>query len=97
MSAKQIVYEAEARQLVLKGVEKLSRAVKSTLGPRGRTVVLEKKFGSPTITKDGVVVTEIKNAGTYILTAVGKNAIPDILHYLRKAVASYMRMSVHED
>ena len=56
MSAKQIVYESEARQLVLKGVEKLSRAVKSTLGPRGRTVVLEKKFGSPTITKDGVSV-----------------------------------------
>ena len=56
MSAKQIVYEAEARQLVLKGVEKLSKAVKSTLGPRGRTVVLEKKFGSPTITKDGVSV-----------------------------------------
>lgn len=56
MSAKQIVYEAEARQYVLKGIEKLSRAVKSTLGPRGRTVVLEKKFGSPTITKDGVTV-----------------------------------------
>ncbi len=56
MSAKQIVYDAEARQLVLKGVEKLSKAVKSTLGPRGRTVVLEKKFGSPTITKDGVSV-----------------------------------------
>ena len=56
MSAKQIVYDAEARQLVLKGVEKLSRAVKSTLGPRGRTVMLEKKFGSPTITKDGVSV-----------------------------------------
>ena len=56
MSAKQIVYDAEARQLVLKGVEKLSKAVKSTLGPRGRTVMLEKKFGSPTITKDGVSV-----------------------------------------
>ncbi|MDY0144780.1 MAG: chaperonin GroEL [Kiritimatiellia bacterium] len=56
MSAKQIVYEAEARQYVLKGIEKLSRAVKSTLGPRGHTVVLEKKFGSPTITKDGVTV-----------------------------------------
>jgi chaperonin GroEL len=56
MSAKQIVYDAEARQLVLKGIEKLSKAVKSTLGPRGRTVVLEKKFGSPTITKDGVSV-----------------------------------------
>lgn len=56
MSAKQIVYESEARQLVLKGIEKLSKAVKSTLGPRGRTVVIEKKFGSPTITKDGVSV-----------------------------------------
>ena len=56
MSAKQIAYEAEARQHVLKGIEKLSKAVKSTLGPRGRTVVLEKKFGSPTITKDGVAV-----------------------------------------
>ncbi len=56
MSAKQIAYDAEARQYVLKGIEKLSKAVKSTLGPRGRTVVLEKKFGSPTITKDGVTV-----------------------------------------
>jgi chaperonin GroEL len=56
MSAKQIVYDSEARQLVLRGIEKLSRAVKSTLGPRGRTVVIEKKYGSPTITKDGVSV-----------------------------------------
>ena len=56
MSAKQIVYDSEARQLVLKGIEKLSKAVKSTLGPRGRTVVIEKKFGSPTITTDGVSV-----------------------------------------
>ena len=56
MAAKQIAYDAEARQHVLRGVEKLSKAVKSTLGPRGRTVVLEKKFGSPTITKDGVSV-----------------------------------------
>ena len=56
MSAKQIVYDAEARQLVLKGVEKLSRAVKSTLGPKGRNVVLDKKFGSPLITNDGVTI-----------------------------------------
>ena len=56
MAAKQIVYDSEARQLVLRGIEKLSKAVKSTLGPRGRTVVIEKKFGSPTITKDGVSV-----------------------------------------
>ncbi|NCD21916.1 MAG: chaperonin GroEL [Spartobacteria bacterium] len=56
MSAKQIAYDSEARQHVLRGIEKLSKAVKSTLGPRGRTVVIDKKFGSPTITKDGVSV-----------------------------------------
>ena len=56
MAAKQLVFESEARQLILKGIEKLSRAVKATLGPRGRNVILDKKFGSPTITKDGVTV-----------------------------------------
>jgi chaperonin GroEL len=56
MAAKQLKYNQEARQLVLAGVEKLSRAVKVTLGPRGRNVVLDKKFGSPTVTKDGVTV-----------------------------------------
>lgn len=56
MAAKQLVYEADARQLILRGVEKLSRAVIVTLGPRGRNVILDKKFGSPTVTKDGVTV-----------------------------------------
>ena len=56
MAAKQLKFDAEARQLVLSGVEKLSRAVKVTLGPKGRNVVLDKKFGSPTVTKDGVTV-----------------------------------------
>ena len=56
MAAKQLKYDQEARQLILAGVEKLSRAVKATLGPRGRNVVLDKKFGSPLITKDGVTV-----------------------------------------
>ena len=56
MAAKQLKYDQEARQAILFGVEKLSRAVKATLGPRGRNVVLDKKFGSPTITKDGVTV-----------------------------------------
>ena len=56
MAAKQLVFESEARQLILKGIEKLSRAVKATLGPRGRNVILDKKYGSPTITKDGVTV-----------------------------------------
>ena len=56
MAAKQLKYDQEARQAILNGVEKLSRAVKVTLGPKGRNVILEKKWGSPTITKDGVTV-----------------------------------------
>jgi len=56
MAAKQLKYDQEARQAILAGVEKLSRAVKVTLGPKGRNVVLEKKWGSPSITKDGVTV-----------------------------------------
>jgi len=54
--AKQLVYNEEARRKILSGVEQLARAVKVTLGPKGRNVVLEKKFGAPTITKDGVTV-----------------------------------------
>ncbi len=53
---KQLLYDSAARQKILAGVEKLSRAVKVTLGPCGRNVILDKKFGSPTITKDGVTV-----------------------------------------
>jgi len=54
--AKQLVFSDEARRLILAGVEQLARAVKVTMGPKGRNVVLDKKFGSPTITKDGVTV-----------------------------------------
>src|SRR5881296_504009 len=56
MAAKQLIFDEAARQSLLKGVEKLSRAVKATLGPKGRNVVLDKKYGSPTVTKDGVTV-----------------------------------------
>jgi chaperonin GroEL len=56
MAAKQIVYSENARQAILRGVNQLAEAVKVTLGPKGRNVVLEKKFGGPTITKDGVTV-----------------------------------------
>ena len=56
MAAKYITYSEEARGAILKGVNKLADAVKVTLGPKGRNVVIEKKFGSPTITKDGVTV-----------------------------------------
>ena len=54
--AKQLQFDEAARQTLLRGVEKLARAVKATLGPSGRNVILDKKFGSPTVTKDGVSV-----------------------------------------
>ena len=56
MAAKQLIFDEQARQALLKGVQKLTRAVVATLGPKGRNVVIDKKFGSPTITKDGVTV-----------------------------------------
>src|ERR1700719_3036115 len=56
MAAKQLQFDENARHTLLRGVEKLARAVKATLGPSGRNVILDKKFGSPTITKDGVTV-----------------------------------------
>ena len=56
MAAKQMIYEMEARQKILTGISKLTKAVASTLGPSGRNVILDKKFGSPAITKDGVSV-----------------------------------------
>ncbi|MFN3660372.1 MAG: TCP-1/cpn60 chaperonin family protein, partial [Brevinematales bacterium] len=54
--AKDLLFSSEAHQKILAGVEKLARAVGATLGPRGRNVVIDKKFGAPTITKDGVTV-----------------------------------------
>src|SRR5437879_1258660 len=58
MAAKMLAFDAEAREALLEGVTKLARAVKSTLGPRGRNAVINKVWGSPTITKDGVTVAE---------------------------------------
>ena len=58
MAAKQLVFDTEARKALLTGVQKLSRAVKSTLGPRGRCAILDKGWGAPTVTKDGVTVAE---------------------------------------
>src|SRR6516162_5311925 len=64
MSAKQIVYSRSARAAILKGVNTLANAVKVTLGPKGRNVVIEKSFGAPVVTKDGVTVAkEIELAG----------------------------------
>src|ERR671911_629619 len=56
MAAKMIAFDQEARQAMQRGVTKLARAVKVTLGPRGRNVIIQKSFGSPTVTKDGVTV-----------------------------------------
>src|SRR3954447_8808346 len=58
MAAKQLVYADDARQKLANGVNKLARAVRSTLGPRGRNAVIDKGWGSPTVTKDGVTVAE---------------------------------------
>src|SRR5213596_825762 len=75
--AKRVTYSEDARQAILRGVNKLADAVKVTLGPRGRNVVIEKKFGSPTITKDGVTVAkeielkdELENMGAQMVREV---------------------------
>ncbi|MFN3167929.1 MAG: chaperonin GroEL [Phycisphaeraceae bacterium] len=81
MSAKTITFDNDARQAILRGVQKLSRAVKSTLGPSGRVVILEKSFGSPTVTKDGVTVANeieiedpIENIGAQMIKEVSSKA-----------------------
>ena len=58
MAAKMLAFDAEARKSLLEGVTKLARAVKATLGPRGRNAVIDKGWGAPTVTKDGVTVAE---------------------------------------
>src|SRR3954462_13099385 len=77
MAAKQLLFDEAARQKVLRGVELLSKAVKVTLGPKGRNVVIDKKFGSPTVTKDGVTVAKevelpdpYENMGAQMVKAV---------------------------
>src|SRR3989454_2292838 len=77
MAAKQIVYKEDARHALMRGVNQLADAVKVTLGPKGRNVVIDKKFGSPTITKDGVTVAKeievpdpIENLGTRMVREV---------------------------
>jgi chaperonin GroEL len=75
--AKQLMFNEEARRALLRGVERLSNAVKVTLGPKGRNVLLDKKFGAPTVTKDGVSVAkeielpeEFENMGAQLLKEV---------------------------
>ncbi len=84
MPAKQITFENDARQAILKGVNKLAKAVKATLGPSGRVVVLEKSFGSPTVTKDGVSVAKeieledtLENIGAQLVKEVSSKTSKD--------------------
>ena len=84
MPAKQIAYDVDARERILRGVQKLAKAVKVTLGPSGRVVVLEKAFGSPTVTKDGVTVAKeielecpYENMGAQMVKEVASKASKD--------------------
>ena len=84
MAAKQITYENDARERILRGVQKLARAVKVTLGPSGRVVILEKSFGAPTVTKDGVTVAKeieledaYENMGAQMVKEVATKASKD--------------------
>jgi chaperonin GroEL len=84
MAAKSIAYNTDARERILKGVQKLAHAVKVTLGPSGRVVVLEKSFGAPTVTKDGVTVAkeveladQYENLGAQMVKEVATKASKD--------------------
>jgi len=84
MAAKTIKFDNEAREAIRRGVAKLARAVKVTLGPSGRTVILEKSFGSPTVTKDGVTVAkeveiedQLENIGAQMVKEVASKASKD--------------------
>ena len=77
MAAKELVFNTDARAKLKKGVDALAEAVKVTLGPKGRNVVIDKKFGSPTVTKDGVTVAKevelsdpIENMGAQMVKEV---------------------------
>src|SRR5712664_4190186 len=67
---KQLVFNEEARAALLRGVNIMAHAVKATLGPKGRNVVIDKKFGSPTITKDGELKQPYENMGAQMLKEV---------------------------
>ena len=102
MAAKQLQFDENARHTLLRGIEKLAKAVKATLGPSGRNVILDKKFGSPTITKDGVTVAKeieledpYENMGAQLVREVasktsdvaGVDAIVEELKKLSKKVS----------
>src|SRR5690606_33234962 len=84
MAAKTIKFDQEAREAIRRGVHKLAKAVRTTLGPSGRVVILERSFGSPTVTKDGVSVAKeievddpIENIGAQMVKEVASKASKD--------------------
>ena len=84
MAAKSIKFDNEAREAIRRGVHKLTKAVRTTLGPSGRVVILEKSFGSPTITKDGVTVAKeieiedpLENVGAQMVKEVAAKSSKD--------------------
>ncbi|MEO0629296.1 MAG: TCP-1/cpn60 chaperonin family protein, partial [Planctomycetota bacterium] len=84
MAAKELTFDTDARQALLAGVEKLAKAVKSTLGPRGRTAVLDKSWGGPKVTKDGVTVADdieladkAENMGALLVTQAASKTSDD--------------------
>ncbi len=84
MTAKSIKFDNEAREAILRGVTKLARAVRTTLGPSGRVVILQKSYGSPTVTKDGVTVAKeievedpVENIGAQMVKEVSQKASKD--------------------
>ncbi|MCC7203689.1 MAG: chaperonin GroEL, partial [Phycisphaeraceae bacterium] len=84
MAAKTIKFDADAREAIRRGVSKLAKAVRTTLGPSGRVVIIEKSFGSPTVTKDGVTVAKeievedpIENIGAQMVKEVASKSSKD--------------------
>ena len=84
--AQQITYGDQSRQAILRGVNQLADAVKVTLGPKGRNVIVDKKFGSPTITKDGVTVAKeidlrnaLENMGAQMVREVASKTSPSCI------------------
>ena len=99
--AKEITYDAKARNALKAGVDKLADAVKVTLGPKGRNVVIEKKFGSPTITKDGVTVAKeidlenkLENIGAQMVKEVASKTSDDAGD--GTTTVSYTHLRAHE-
>src|ERR1700745_1262461 len=102
MAAKQLQFDEAARPTLLRGGEKLARAVKATLGPSGRNVILDRKFGSPTITKDGVTVAKeidlkdaLENMGAQVVKE-GASKTSDVAGE-RPATATLLAQAIYRE